>query len=255
MNSCLSLATFNNGKTVTTIEGLATDDQLHPLQEAFVAHDAMQCGYCTPGQIMSGIACIREKKAGSREDIQRYMSGNICRCGAYQNIVFLENDSPRAEAIEKVTGRAKYAAEHRIENMAYGVFVCSTIAKGTILSIEEGPARSVEGVLDIISFKNCPSTPGYEPLLPDGNKNPRQWWGLKVLYDNIVRFYGQPVALVVADSLENANAAAQVLTVQYQRQCCITRGCSGKSGWRIYHPDRSAQPNGTTSNHCCMGRR
>lgn len=87
MNSCLSLATFNNGKTVTTIEGLAKEDQLHPLQEAFVVHDAMQCGYCTPGQIMSGIACIREKRAGSREDIQRYMSGNICRCGAYQNIV------------------------------------------------------------------------------------------------------------------------------------------------------------------------
>jgi xanthine dehydrogenase YagT iron-sulfur-binding subunit len=87
MNSCLSLATFNNGKTVTTIEGLAKGDELHPLQEAFVVNDAMQCGYCTPGQIMSGIACIREKRAGSREDIQRYMSGNICRCGAYQNIV------------------------------------------------------------------------------------------------------------------------------------------------------------------------
>jgi xanthine dehydrogenase YagT iron-sulfur-binding subunit len=87
MNSCLSLAMFNNGKSVTTIEGLAKGDELHPLQEAFVVNDAMQCGYCTPGQIMSGIACIREKRAGSREDIQRYMAGNICRCGAYQNIV------------------------------------------------------------------------------------------------------------------------------------------------------------------------
>lgn len=131
---------------------------------------------------------------------------------------FLENDSPRADAIEKVTGRAKYAAEHRIENIAYGVFVCSTIAKGTILTIEEGPARKAEGVLDIITYKNCPATPGYEPLLPDGGKNPRQWWGLKVLYDNIVRFYGQPVALVVADSLENANAAALLVSIQYQSE-------------------------------------
>lgn len=86
-NSCLSLAVFNNNKSITTIEGLAKEDQLHPLQEAFINHDAMQCGYCTPGQIMSGIACLREGQAGSRESIQRFMSGNICRCGAYQNIV------------------------------------------------------------------------------------------------------------------------------------------------------------------------
>lgn len=85
-NSCLSLAVFNKENTITTIEGLASGDQLHPLQEAFINHDAMQCGYCTPGQIMSGVSCIREGQAGSRESIQRYMSGNICRCGAYQNI-------------------------------------------------------------------------------------------------------------------------------------------------------------------------
>lgn len=132
--------------------------------------------------------------------------------------VRIENDTPRADAVEKVTGRAKYAAEHRIDNIAYGVFVCSTIAKGTITSIEEASTRAAEGVLDVISYKNCPSTPGYEPLLSDGTKNPKQWWGLKVLHDNIVRFYGQPVALVVADSLENANAAAQLLSVQYQSE-------------------------------------
>jgi xanthine dehydrogenase YagR molybdenum-binding subunit len=130
----------------------------------------------------------------------------------------MENDSPRADAVEKVTGRAKYAAEHRIDNIAYGVFVCSSIAKGTILSIEEDMARAAEGILDIISYKNCPSTPGYEPLLADGSKNSKQWWGLKVLYDNVVRFYGQPVALVVADSLENANAASQLLKIQYQAE-------------------------------------
>lgn len=87
MNSCLSLAAYNKGNTITTIEGLAKDDRLHPMQEAFVKNDAMQCGYCTPGQIMSAIACVREGQANKREDIQRYMSGNICRCGAYQNIV------------------------------------------------------------------------------------------------------------------------------------------------------------------------
>jgi xanthine dehydrogenase YagT iron-sulfur-binding subunit len=85
--SCLSLAVMNEGKKVTTIEGLAEGDKLHPMQEAFIKHDGFQCGYCTPGQIMSGIACIREGHANSEEEIREYMSGNICRCGAYPNIV------------------------------------------------------------------------------------------------------------------------------------------------------------------------
>jgi xanthine dehydrogenase YagT iron-sulfur-binding subunit len=85
--SCLSLAVMQDGKKVTTIEGLADKDKLHPMQEAFIKHDGFQCGYCTPGQIMSGIACIREGHANSEEEIREYMSGNICRCGAYPNIV------------------------------------------------------------------------------------------------------------------------------------------------------------------------
>ncbi len=85
--SCLSLAVMHEGKKVTTIEGLTTGDQLHPMQEAFIKHDGFQCGYCTPGQIMSGVACIREGHANSEEEIREYMSGNICRCGAYPNIV------------------------------------------------------------------------------------------------------------------------------------------------------------------------
>ena len=85
--SCLSLAIMQEGKKITTIEGLAKGDDLHPMQEAFIKHDGFQCGYCTPGQIMSGIACIREGHANSEEEIREYMSGNICRCGAYVNIV------------------------------------------------------------------------------------------------------------------------------------------------------------------------
>jgi xanthine dehydrogenase YagT iron-sulfur-binding subunit len=87
INSCLTLAMTADGSKVTTIEGLATDEQLHPMQEAFIKHDGFQCGYCTPGQIMSAVACIREGHANSPEEIREYMSGNICRCGAYANIV------------------------------------------------------------------------------------------------------------------------------------------------------------------------
>ena len=85
--SCLALAVMQEGRKVTTIEGLASGDQLHPMQEAFIKFDSFQCGYCTPGQIMSAVACIEEGHAGSEEEIREYMSGNICRCGAYTNIV------------------------------------------------------------------------------------------------------------------------------------------------------------------------
>ena len=85
--SCLTLALAAEGQEITTIEGLATDDRLHPMQQAFVDNDAFQCGYCTPGQIMSAIACVKEGHAGTDADIREYMSGNICRCAAYPNIV------------------------------------------------------------------------------------------------------------------------------------------------------------------------
>lgn len=87
INSCLSLAVMNEGKVITTIEGLAKGEELHPMQQAFIKCDGFQCGYCTPGQIMSAIACIKEGHANSEEEIREFMSGNICRCGAYPNIV------------------------------------------------------------------------------------------------------------------------------------------------------------------------
>ena len=85
--SCLTLALVAQGKDITTIEGLGDGDALHPMQAAFIEQDAFQCGYCTPGQIMSAIACVTEGHANSDEDIREYMSGNICRCAAYPNIV------------------------------------------------------------------------------------------------------------------------------------------------------------------------
>jgi xanthine dehydrogenase YagT iron-sulfur-binding subunit len=85
--SCLTLAVTKDGSSVTTIEGLARDGNLHPLQQAFIDHDAFQCGYCTPGQICSAVGLIDEGRAKTAEEIRELMSGNICRCGAYPNIV------------------------------------------------------------------------------------------------------------------------------------------------------------------------
>ncbi|MGY0064133.1 (2Fe-2S)-binding protein [Streptomyces sp. LZ34] len=96
VNSCLTLAVRLEGAEVTTIEGLADGDELHPLQQAFIDQDAFQCGYCTPGQILSGVGCIQEGHTGSPEEIREWMSGNICRCGCYVKIV---------RAVEQTAGR------------------------------------------------------------------------------------------------------------------------------------------------------
>lgn len=94
--ACLTLAAQAEGRAITTIEGLAgADGALHAVQAAFVEQDAFQCGYCTPGQIMSAVACIREGHAGSDDEIREYMSGNLCRCGAYPHIVAAVRDAAR----------------------------------------------------------------------------------------------------------------------------------------------------------------
>jgi len=98
IKSCLSLAALVEVREITTIEGLAHDGELHPLQAAFIERDAFQCGYCTPGQIMSGVACIAEGHGGSEDDVKRWMSGNICRCGAYEYIGAAIQEVARATA-------------------------------------------------------------------------------------------------------------------------------------------------------------
>ena len=113
INSCLTLAVMHDGDDITTIEGLGTPEKLHPMQAAFVTHDGYQCGYCTPGQICSAVAVLEEIKAGtpshvtgditkaanlSNEEISERMSGNICRCGAYSNIIDAINDAAGVKA-------------------------------------------------------------------------------------------------------------------------------------------------------------
>jgi xanthine dehydrogenase YagT iron-sulfur-binding subunit len=98
VKSCLSLAALVERREITTIEGLAQGEELHPLQAAFIEHDAFQCGYCTSGQIMAGVACINEGHAGSPQEIREWMSGNLCRCGAYDGIVAAIRDAAAAAA-------------------------------------------------------------------------------------------------------------------------------------------------------------
>ena len=96
VKSCLSLAALVDGREITTIEGLAQGERLHPLQAAFIERDGFQCGYCTSGQIMAGVACIAEGHTGSAQETRDWMSGNLCRCGAYDHIVAAIQDAARA---------------------------------------------------------------------------------------------------------------------------------------------------------------
>ena len=134
--------------------------------------------------------------------------------------IFWEDE--RVDGADKVTGKAKYTAEHNLPNLAYAVFVTSNIAKGTIKNIDTSKALAMTGVLDVIYFANCPAVPGYNTNAADRPKNVSEWRGHKVLHDNKVRFFGQPIALVVADSFENANAAIRFIKPEYEAEAFET---------------------------------
>ena len=130
------------------------------------------------------------------------------------NTIFFEDE--RVDGADKVNGKAKYTAEHSLPNMAYAVFVTSTIAKGAIKNMDVTKALAMPGVLDIIYYANCPAVPGYISNAAERPKNVFEWRGYKVLNDNKVRFFGQPIAVVVADTFENANAAIRFVKAEYE---------------------------------------
>jgi xanthine dehydrogenase YagR molybdenum-binding subunit len=132
------------------------------------------------------------------------------------NLFKLDFADERVDGADKVTGKAKYAAEYNLPNMAYAVFVTSTIAKGTIKNIDTSKALAAPGVLEVIYYANCPAVTGYLTNAAERPKNVFEWRGHKVLHDNQVRFFGQPIALIVADSLENANAAIRLVRPEYE---------------------------------------
>ena len=122
----------------------------------------------------------------------------------------------RVDGLQKVTGQAKYTAEHAITNLAYGVFVCSTITKGKIKNINTTKALAAPGALEVLHFENCPKVPGYQPSAFPELKNVGEWRGLKVFADNLVRFNGQPIALAIAETIESANEVAKLVEITYE---------------------------------------
>ncbi len=124
----------------------------------------------------------------------------------------------RVDGLEKVTGKARYTAEHQIANMAYAVFICSTIARGKVKKIDSTNALTLPGAIDVMHFENCPKVPGYKPSAFPELKNVGEWRGMKVFGDNLVRFYGQPVALALAESIESANEVAKMVEIEYETE-------------------------------------
>lgn len=121
----------------------------------------------------------------------------------------------RVDGADKVTGRALYAADHKVPNTAYGIFYSSSIAVGTIKELDASKALALPGVLDVLYYKNLPEVPGYNPTAYPKERGVSGWWGLKVLSDDKIRFHGQPIALIVAESIEIAKEAAELLKVTY----------------------------------------
>jgi len=216
MNSCLLLASTMQGREITTIEGVATDGALHPIQRAFVHEGAIQCGYCTPGMVISAKALIDENPDPSDEEIKNALSGNLCRCTGYTGIIravknwkkykdpkktgestgsrddvdrytIVGRSLPRVDAADKATGKAKYTGDYHFQYMLYGRILGSTVAHGKIKRIDTSRAEALPGVVCVITGKDVPDVKyGVSPARYDEY----------VLAKDTVRYIGDEVAAV-----------------------------------------------------------
>lgn len=232
-NSCLLLAVSCEDVSITTIEGVARGGQLHPLQRAFINHGAVQCGFCSPGMILSAYALIGRQPDPSDEEIKRALSGNLCRCTGYVRIidavrnwkkyenteefpinpqdldkyVTVGKSLPRVDAADKVTGRARYTADLSFPKMLHGKILTSPIAHGRIKSIDTSRAEMLAGVKLVLTAKDVPDiTYGINPPRYDEN----------ILAGEKVRHVGDEVAAVIATDEDTAAKALAYIEVAYE---------------------------------------
>ncbi|MBZ5698735.1 MAG: molybdopterin-dependent oxidoreductase [Acidobacteriia bacterium] len=235
MNSCLLLASQMEGKQITTIEGVAHNGKLAPIQKAFVEEGAVQCGYCTPGMILSSVALLEKNPRPTVQEIKDGLAGNLCRCTGYTGIiravqrcenyrddgtcakkeVVAENSRfnsitlsmPRVDAADKVTGRAQYTADIARSNMIHGKILGSPIAHGRIKRIDVSKAKALPGVLAVITGADVPDTKyGVSPARYDEY----------VLAKDKVLHEGDNVAAVAAVDERTAEKALGLIEVEYE---------------------------------------
>ena len=232
-NSCLILASSCEGAEITTIEGIARDGVLHPLQRAFLNHGAIQCGFCTPGMVMSALVLIKQNPDPTEEEIKEALSGNLCRCTGYTRIIeavknwkryadtkeppphpedldqfeTVGKSLPRVDAAAKVTGQAKFTADYYFKNMLCGKILHSPIPHGRIKRIDTSEAEKFPGVKLVLTGKDIPDiTYGVSPARYDEY----------ILAKDRVRHVGDEVAAVIAVDEETAEKALELIEVEYE---------------------------------------
>ncbi|MDQ7007366.1 MAG: molybdopterin-dependent oxidoreductase [Acidobacteriota bacterium] len=266
VNSCLVLAVQADGREVTTVEGLARGSELHPLQKSFVKHGALQCGYCTPGMLMSAAALLDRTPDPGEGEIKEALGGNICRCGTYPRLIRaiqgwkeqegapLDTRPPRDDEREqkrdlavvshgvtrydgpdKVCGRAKYTADLKLPGMIYGKILTSPIAHGLIKRIDTSRARALPGVLAVITGQDVPDT----------------WYGVsparydeQILAKERVRYVGDEVAAVAAVDEATAIEALGLIDVEYEELPAVFDPFEAmKPGAPLVHPEKERYAN------------
>ncbi|MFQ5722091.1 MAG: molybdopterin cofactor-binding domain-containing protein, partial [Candidatus Aminicenantales bacterium] len=232
-NSCLLIAAACEGAEITTIEGVAQGGKLHPLQRSFINHGAIQCGFCTPGMIISSLALIRRHPEPTEEEIKEALAGHLCRCTGYVRIIkaiknwkkykkeeaapphpddlpkykTVGKSLPRVDAAAKVTGQAKFTADFYFENMLYGKILHSPLAHGRIKRINTSRAKALPGVKLVLTGKDVPDvTYGVSPARYDEH----------VLAKDRVRYVGDEVVAVIAIDEETAEKALSLIEVEYE---------------------------------------
>jgi 4-hydroxybenzoyl-CoA reductase alpha subunit len=236
MNACLLFASTLDGRSITTIEGIATNGELSPIQKAFVGEGGVQCGYCTPGMIVSATALLEQHPNPTTEQMEEALAGNLCRCTGYSGIrravrncgnyrgdgtcAKKENENgaksrydsvgvsiPRVDAADKVTGRAVYTADITLPNMIYGRILGSPHAHARIKSIDASKARALPGVLCVLTGEDVTDTLyGVSPARYDEY----------VLAKDRVRHVGDEVAAVAAIDMATAEHALSLIDVEYE---------------------------------------
>jgi putative selenate reductase molybdopterin-binding subunit len=235
--ACSQLAVWADGKSVRTVESLAVNTRLNPLQQAFVSHDAPQCGFCTSGQLMTATALLAANAHPSADDVRAAMAGNICRCSGYNHYVAavvgappptqtaaeglktVGHATPRIDAAERVSGKATYTGDVKLPGMLYARVLRSPHPHARIKSIDLSKARALPGVKAIITHQNCQvvwgagSIAGGQQYNDEVKKITTQ---RRYAFNNPVRFVGEPVAAVAAIDRHIAEDALQLIAVDYE---------------------------------------
>ncbi len=261
VNACLVLAVQADGAEITTVEGLGHGRNLHPLQQSFIKHGALQCGYCTPGMLMSSKALIDKNPDPSDAEIREALGGHICRCGTYPRLItaikergefegkeltteplddkerdqerdlkIVSHGVTRYDGPDKACGRAKYTADLKLPDMLHGKILGSPIAHGLIKSIDVRRARALPGVLAVITGADV--TDNYYGVSPAR-------YDEQILAKERVRYIGDEVAAVAAVDEATAERALELIEVEYEELPAVTDPFEAlEPGAPVIHPEK-----------------